>query len=339
MASKLWHSNSVHPTGDPLAPSRRVLERNSRDANKMLVVAGLYSLFIVIFYSVAYATLLQVKHLVALQTVADFNAERTYRAVFYAQELVCEEDPAVIPTRVSALRNATLALRDAYYTMRMGAQAMPAAGTTEHFWLVEGGLVREAPPMFKLFYAEDACLRLEEHMPCPGPDYRFYQVTRSGADGMMLAFLGMLARLADEVEAAAAMLVEAGGNVAAANASLPGLGSAAFDFVLNVGIRDLNDANLRIASEHLGYIRRVFKVVVVMHVVLCLLLATVFLGFVFYIYLPLLRRMHKEVRRVVGSARRIAEMMSQLPPELDVMRLVIGGSNTRVVSLSRACWN
>ncbi|KXZ42401.1 hypothetical protein GPECTOR_152g56 [Gonium pectorale] len=54
-----------------------------------------------------------------------------------------------------------------------------------------------------------------------------------------------------------------------------------------------------------------------MHVVLCLLLATVFLGFVFYIYLPLLRRMHKEKRR-------IAEMMSQLPPELDVMRLVIG---------------
>ncbi|GIL82540.1 hypothetical protein Vretifemale_11365 [Volvox reticuliferus] len=67
--------------------------------------------------------------------------------------------------------------------------------------------------------------------------------------------------------------------------------------------------------QHHTDIGKVFKAVVILHVVLFLLLLSVFLGFLIVVYLPLLRRMAKEKRR-------IAEMMSQLPAELDVMKLV-----------------
>ncbi|GIL82542.1 hypothetical protein Vretifemale_11366 [Volvox reticuliferus] len=126
-----WRSNNaVQPMFPPGQESgvqtRRVLIRNSKVAKGMLSLVLLYSLLVTLFYSVNYVILLNVTDQVALQAVADQNAERTYRAVFYAQELVAEKDPKAVSRRVEELRNATIALRDAYLTMRMGAKASTA---------------------------------------------------------------------------------------------------------------------------------------------------------------------------------------------------------------------
>lgn len=44
------------------------------------------------------------------------------------QELVAEEDLLAVPARVELLQNSTAALRDAYYTMRMGSEAWTVVG-------------------------------------------------------------------------------------------------------------------------------------------------------------------------------------------------------------------
>ncbi|GIL42523.1 hypothetical protein Vafri_484 [Volvox africanus] len=321
--SRMVQSKFPPPGQEPgVIQTRRILIRNSKVAKGMLSVVLLYSLLVILFYSVNYVILLNVTDQVGLQAVADLNAERTYRAVFYAQELVAEKDPRAVSRRVDELRNATIALRDAYLTMRMGAKASTVVGgTVETFPSVIGsGLIKGSAAMFNLFYADNTCLRLPEHMPCPSRDYRFYEVTRSGADGMMNQLLNELSNLADESMAAAATALITSGN----DTRLPGRNCTRWDFIYNVGTIDLNDANLRIRSQHISDVKDVLRVVVVLHVVLLLLLLGLFVSFLMLGYLPLMKRMEKEKRR-------IAELMSQLPPELDVMRLfstaILGNSN------------
>jgi hypothetical protein len=45
-----------------------------------------------------------------------------------AQELAAEENATAVPARSARLRNATAALRDAYYTMRLGSKASTIVG-------------------------------------------------------------------------------------------------------------------------------------------------------------------------------------------------------------------
>ncbi|GLI70677.1 hypothetical protein VaNZ11_015617 [Volvox africanus] len=316
---KIWRANNtVTPLPSPLASpgvhdtnsntsSRRTLERNSRIPQATLIFILSYSLLIILFYSVSYGILLGVTDMVALHGVASHNAARAYRTMFYTQELLAEKNVTMMPHRIADLRGAATALRDAYYTLRMGAYAWTAIGPeVERFPLVRNhGLAKETASMFQLFYSDNTCLRLEPHSPCPHDKaYRFYQIIRSGVDGMMTQLLLAVKRLADRAEAALFN-----------NASQPNFYNPEWDFIYSVGTVDLYDGNQRIVVQEHADIGKVFNAVVVLHVVLLLLLVSVFLAFLMVIYLPLLRRMAKEKRR-------IAEMMSQLPAELDVMKLV-----------------
>ncbi|PNW76483.1 hypothetical protein CHLRE_11g467629v5 [Chlamydomonas reinhardtii] len=319
ISSKIWRSNAVHPANSGAAaalaaanaPTRRALKRNSRVIYGMWAIVLCYSFLIILFYSISYALLLSVQSLVAMQAVSDHAVERGYRAVFYTQELVSETNVAMIPDRAAQLENATAALKDAYYTLRMGNQAYQVLGSgAEQFPKVSGGgLSKESPAMFRLFYNDGDCLRLPEHQPCPDSAWRFFQITRTGVDGMMTRLLKELTWLAGEARVAAA------GGSAVVGALPDLLASPRWDFIYNVGTMDLNDGLMQVEDTHLENVERVMGVLVVLHVVLFLLLVAVFGCFLLLLFLPLLNRMNKEKRR-------IAEMMSQLPNELDVMRLV-----------------
>ncbi|KAG2439095.1 hypothetical protein HYH02_006619 [Chlamydomonas schloesseri] len=316
ISSKLWHPNAVHPAATTAtggsgaavalaaanAPPRRALKRNSRVIYGMWAIVLTYSFLIILFYSISYGLLLSVQSLVAMQAVSDHAVERTYRAVFYTQELVSETNPVLVPGRAGHLENATAALKDAYYTLRMGNQAYKVLGAAaEQFPKVAGGgLSKENAAMFELFYKDGNCLRLPEHQPCPDASWRYFQVTRTGVDGMMTRLLKELSWLAAESRVAAP----------AANLTSP-----RWDFIYNVGTMDLTDGLMQVEEAHLRDVERVMGLLVVLHVVLFLLLLGVFGCFLLLLFLPLLSRMNKEKRR-------IAEMMSQLPNELDVMRLV-----------------
>ncbi len=56
--------------------------------------------------------------------------------------------------------------------------SLPPGPDTERFHgLPRSGLAAASPALFSLFYGKGTCLRLDEHMPCPPPDWRFYQVS------------------------------------------------------------------------------------------------------------------------------------------------------------------
>ncbi|KAG2488731.1 hypothetical protein HYH03_012730 [Edaphochlamys debaryana] len=299
---QFWRSNTVAPAP---AASRRQLKRDSHIVYGMLVIVGIYSFLIILFYSICYVLLVPTANMVAIQVPVAHTSERTYGTIYFAQELLSNKNASLVAEHVAALQAKFFALREAYYTLRMGADAHIVLGPeAESFAGVTSyGIVDDSPAMTQLFYGNDVCLRTE-HLPCPGPEWRFYQVSRSGIDAMMI-------QLAEEVDALCRNAMAA----AATGAPLPDLNASQWDYIYNIGMQDLADGTLRISEQHHDDIQSTYSMVVLLHVICFILIACVFVGFISFLYVPLVRRMQKEKAR-------IAEMMSQLPTELDVMKLV-----------------
>ncbi|KXZ44102.1 hypothetical protein GPECTOR_73g623 [Gonium pectorale] len=185
------------------------------------------------------------------------------------------------------------------YTLQLGVEASDSAGPeTEIFPLVVNGIAYDSPELTNLFYGNDVCHRQQEHLPCPGPSYRFHRIVHTGVDSMVQQFLISLHAMAFNTS------------------DVPeGLGDEHFDFVYNVGAKDLLDGTVLIGNAHYSRILAVFDDILIFHIVLFLLLFANFAAFLFFLLNPLLTRISKE-------RRQIAELMSQLPLELDVERLV-----------------
>ncbi|KAG2426217.1 hypothetical protein HXX76_013198 [Chlamydomonas incerta] len=353
-AKLMGRSNAVR---DSSAPARRSLERNSRVSIAMLALAMTYSILIITFYSVGYILTLTTAQNVAMVAVAQRNMERTCKAVFFSQELLAQEDPLLVHRYIKELRNVSVGLRDAYYTMRMGVDAARVAGPNVETFpgVVSHGLAKESPAQFQLFFGTGDCQRLNE--PCYGPDYRYYEVTHGGIEAIIFQVVLSVKALADKaqgaeqrtiaavsqsvgvpastilaeldagqfdvvldaVTAANTTSVAAGGPAvrlpAVSEMNMPGHDSQEWDFIWNAGFKDAVDGIRRITALEISYINANFQQVVIMHVVLFVLLVLVFAVFVFGLLLPMLRRMQKEKRR-------ITEMLSQLPTEVDVMKLI-----------------
>ncbi|KAG2495797.1 hypothetical protein HYH03_006040 [Edaphochlamys debaryana] len=300
---RFWRSNSVAPAP---AASHRELKRNSRIVYGMLTITGTYSVLIILFYSICYAILMEAHDMVAIQSAVASTAERTYGTIFFSQELLSQTNASHVPEHVERLRSVSSGLRDAYLTLRMGASAQRVLGPdSETFEGVTGnGVVDDSPEMTEIFYGDGVCLRLGQHLPCPDPEWRYFQVSRTGVDGMFT-------QLFEELES----LTKAALAAASAGDPLPDLNSPQWDYIYNIGMQDLADGNVRIEQQHRDDITSMYRTIIVLHVILFILLMVVFVFFILLVFMPLLRRMNQEKRR-------IAEMMSQLPNELDVMKLV-----------------
>ncbi|KAG2492486.1 hypothetical protein HYH03_009151 [Edaphochlamys debaryana] len=311
LKARFSRRNSVSPAPGAKGDKEvRALKRNSRVFIAMLAIAVTYSLLIIIFYSIGYILTMTTQEEVAMVAMAQRNTERVCKGVFYAQELCAEESLARVAARVAAVRLISVQLKDAYYTLRMGIDAWRVAGpNVEQFpGVVNEGIAKASPAMFQLFFGTGDCQRIES-APCPDDNYRYYQVTHGGVEAILFKMLLSLGALGDAAEGAAAAV--ASGN----STQLLGLESVDWDYIYNAGLNDLADGIVRIGNLEKATVNDNFSTVVIMHVVLFILLVVVFAVFVFALLVPMLRRMKKEKRR-------ITEMLSQLPTELDVMKLV-----------------
>ncbi|KAG2435418.1 hypothetical protein HYH02_011919 [Chlamydomonas schloesseri] len=280
--------------------SKRTLKYDSNDTSVMLTPFVMWSVLVIAFYATAVVEMRDIVDTVAVHSVVNFMNARTSRNVFLSQELAVVEDPAQVPAKQLALQAGVKLVRDAFYTLQLGNRAYLTAGNaTERYPLVTTGLSHASARLEDLFYGSGSCHRLfPEYLPCPGPEYRYYEISHTGFDTMMQQFLISLE----------AMAFNATG--------LPqGLGNKNFDYIYNVGYKDMIGAILQIKQEHYNIIVALFDRIMLLHIILFLLLWVIFAGFLFILLNPLIKRVSKE-------RRRIAELMSQLPLELDVEKLV-----------------
>ncbi|KAG2494502.1 hypothetical protein HYH03_007271 [Edaphochlamys debaryana] len=298
----LSHSGSVVTGAAVAAASKRTLKYDSYETWLMLLPFLLWSALVIAVYCVAVLKMSDIVQVVAIHSVANFIAARTYRAIFYSQEWAASVTAAEFAVRRSNLPVVLKLVRDAWYTLQLGKNAYMAAGpNVEVFPLVEEGLAHASPRLRDIFYVSGNCFRAPEHLPCPDPSYRFYTVATAGLDTMMEQFMLALSQMAL--------------NTTTFENDFRGLADSNFDFVYNVGSQDLLDGCVRVSEAHYDTLNTLFDNILVLHIILFLMLWVIFAGFVFLLLQPLLRRVTKE-------RRRIAELMSQLPLELDVEKLV-----------------
>ncbi|PNW87843.1 hypothetical protein CHLRE_01g004124v5 [Chlamydomonas reinhardtii] len=296
------HQQQAPAAGQPGTPagSKRTLKYDSHDTAIMLTPFVVWSILVIAFYATAVVKMKDVVEVVAIHSVVNFMNARTSRAVFLGQELAVIEDPKALPAKRAALSAGAKLVRDAWYTLQLGDQAYRAAGNdTERFPLVKSGLSYASPKLADLFYGSGSCHRVApEYLPCPGPEYRFYEISHTGLDSMMQQFLISVTAMATNTS------------------GMPeGMRDEHFDYVYNVAYKDLIDGTVEVKQAHYDTIIAMFDRIMLLHIVLFLMLWVIFAGFLFILLNPLLKRVSKE-------RRRIAELMSQLPLELDVEKLV-----------------
>ncbi|GIL80928.1 hypothetical protein Vretifemale_9880, partial [Volvox reticuliferus] len=282
-----------------LLEARRQLKYDSHETRLLLMPFVTWSALVITVYVVAVSQMSGIVEVLAVHSVVNFIAARTYRAVFYCQELAAVVNPAKLPEARAAVAAVWKVVQDAWYTLQLGDDAYKAIGpSTERFPLVKKGLASSSGVLSDIFYGNGQCHRLPESGPCPGPEYRFYLIIRAGLDSMMQQFM---------------MHVNAMGSSKVP--VIPGLDDVNLDFVYNVGTKDLMDGTVEIQNAHLHIIMTLFDDLLVLHVILLIMFWVIFSSFLIFLLNPLLKRISRERRRV-------AELMSQLPLELDVERLV-----------------
>ncbi|KXZ45665.1 hypothetical protein GPECTOR_52g63 [Gonium pectorale] len=291
--------------------TKRRLRTTSKETVIILLPFLVWSALVIAIYAVAVVHMQGVISMVAVHSVVNFMAARTYRSVFFAQELAVTEDPSLIPAKRASVATCLKLVKDAWYTLQLGDNAFKAAGPdAEHFPMVKQGLAYASNKLREIFYDNGRCHRTQAHQPCPGPEYRFYQIIRTGLDSIMQQFMISLDTMATRE-----------------GTQPEGMGTEEFDFIYTVGSKDLSDGTVLIADEHYKTLSNTFTNILVLHVLLFLFLFVIFLGFLFLLLNPLIKRISKE-------RRHIAELMSQLPLELDVEKLVARALGTAVVSSS-----
>eukprot|EP00198_Chlamydomonas_reinhardtii_P014423 XP_001703760.1 predicted protein [Chlamydomonas reinhardtii] len=291
------------------AGSKRTLKYDSHDTAIMLTPFVMWSVLVIAFYASAVIEMRDVVDTVAVHSVVNFMNARTSRNVFLSQELAVVEDPALVPAKQLALQAGVKLVRDAFYTLQLGDQAyrtavlkrpmnalnhshngIGAAGNaTERYPLVTKGLSFKSPRLADLFYGGGTCHRqFPEYLPCPGPEYRYYEISHTGFDTMMQQFLRSLESMAFN------------------STGLPqGLASPNFDYIYNVGYKDMIGAILEIKEEHYNIIVALFDTrrlplhflkpgILLLHIILFLMLWVIFAGFLFILLNPLLKRVSKE---------------------------------------------
>ncbi|GIL81355.1 hypothetical protein Vretimale_1070 [Volvox reticuliferus] len=305
----LPQTNSVTAAAAVLPPTRRKLKDDSHETFIMMMPFVFWSAVVITIYSVAVIHMKGVVDVVAVHSVSNFMSARTYRTVFYSQELAAEGNPALLQDRRNMLKAVLKLVVDAWYTLQLGQNAYRAAGPeTERFPLVKDGLAYASTDLADIFYGTGKCHRTKENLPCLQPGSRFYQVTHTGLDSIMQQFIMSVSAMANNK-----------------SATPEGLEDEHFQFIYNIGSVDLLDGTIQIEQAHYHTIIDLFHRILVLHVVLFLVLWIVFAGFLILLLNPLLKRISKE-------RRRIAELMSQLPLELDVERLVARALGTLMVS-------
>ncbi|GLC56222.1 hypothetical protein PLESTB_001081300 [Pleodorina starrii] len=280
--------------GGVSTPGKRKLLRDTYDVALLLLPFIIWAVVVITIYAIAVSRMTNIVHVVAVHSVANFIAARINRA-----ELVALQDPTQLPTKRAAVATVWKVVRDAWYTVQLGLGAVEALGPdTENFAMVKEGLAHASPKLEKLFFYSGNCHRLEKSGPCPGPGHRHQIITHTGVDTMMQRFLMHIRAMA-----------------VSSSTTPPLLTDGHFDYIYNVGYTDLIDGATRIQEAHLDIILGMFNDLFTLHVLLFVLFWIVFTGFFGLLLDPLLKRISRERRRIAG-------LLSQLPLELDVERLV-----------------
>uniref|UniRef100_A0A7S0VCJ6 Uncharacterized protein n=1 Tax=Polytomella parva TaxID=51329 RepID=A0A7S0VCJ6_9CHLO len=252
-------------------------------------------------YIVCYVILMNASIPIASGSPINYTLNRLTSLIFQMQEMCVLTTNASKAAYIPTLNNSLYRLQVVYYTVLLGNDAYKITGPgTELFPDVKKTALQDGHIVSELLFKDRDCLRSVQST-CPGSNWTYYQVAHSAIDGM-------ISQLFTEANA---LIAEAG-----SNPTLVNLDSSHLNFAWEVGMNDLLDGLAYLSYRHEELVFTPFHQVETIHIILLLICVIGMTAYMFLLLFPLLRKIRKE-------AHRIAELLSQLPRELDITKVVV----------------
>ncbi|EFJ49581.1 hypothetical protein VOLCADRAFT_89940 [Volvox carteri f. nagariensis] len=223
---------------------------------------------------------------------------RFHRVQYFVLEVAAAWAAALCQLLKPVLARELAAWRLEYSAMLYGSGVVPNQHDDVHFRLattgvVFGGYTQPA----ELLYHTGSCLCADSPSKCQPPDSPYYQATRNGLDVLMKSqFLRVESLVTQPAESS-------------------GLNSTEFGFLWSTGSTDTHCGLMKLNMVYLRSVLGSYSDVIIQQIVM-FCIAWVW-GVLF-----LLLQLRPIVRKAQNEMRRVAELLSQLPPEVDCEALV-----------------
>ncbi|GFR48517.1 hypothetical protein Agub_g10412 [Astrephomene gubernaculifera] len=280
---------------------KRKLTRDNRDTVVLTVPFLLWGAVVIAIYTFSYLTLKKVSEPLVNLDVANRVKTKINRCVFVAQEVISQTNDAAKAKWQQELLIRQSDLEMFYDALLYGSDDLPEMA----FSHTKGTLFSGAAPAEMFFRSKDVCYVTEDaDRWCFPEGHMYHEVSMNALDPM-------IRRLIEE-----ALLL---GNDAYSDINF---NSTRFDYIWRVAYHQLikgswtaNTIYTTAANANFGKVRMAHVILFV----LSLLMAVLFLVAMFRPF----------IRRTAIEARQVAELLSQLPPEMDVEGLVASAMTSR----------
>ncbi|KAJ9517430.1 hypothetical protein QJQ45_016809, partial [Haematococcus lacustris] len=275
---------------------RRQLLQSYTDVVWMCWPVALWGVLLIILYMVAYNSLATISGPIATLNQIIFLQMRVNRNFFSIQELVWEQNVTIKAARRADSAKLRLLVAKEYQAMLYGAQPT------------------------NIMFKPMGCLRADQST-CLQPSSPYYQYTVNGLDVLMQQYFLCLEQLSNsngsEVSAPQPAFQTKYTTLGVQLYARPTYQDPAFHFIWLTRL-DREDGIERLTAAFKSHISKVYARTLQVHVVALVLTLLLMLGYLLFMRRPFLRDSLAETRRV-------AELLSQLPLEINVDDLVQRG--------------
>ncbi|KAL6757143.1 hypothetical protein V8C86DRAFT_1716601 [Haematococcus lacustris] len=284
-----------------------------------------WAMFLILVAAIGYTQLSAVTSPIAVGNIGQFVKFRAKMVMYYSQRLV--SGPYIYSSH--GPNNATLyplggpsssdkahyrralsehydALRKEYDALLYGKDApLVINDTSDHFQLATQGMMFSQGS--KTLYGMTGCMA-EDLNDCQPPTSPYYAFVNHGLDQAMKQFFYSVESL-----------------LLTTDDNLLSLNNPAFKFIFECGNADVTGGLVLLSNEYDAYVQGVYEEAVTLHIITFVMCWVVCLGFQLFIMRPY-------STRIIVESKRIAELLSNLPTELDVEALVSGALQTQAGS-------
>lgn len=274
------------------------LRHGARDLVALAWPFVAWGALVTVLYGISYARLVAVGHDLVAEKLGLRTVGQISRVAFYAGEAALTEPAAARAAAQLRLADEAALLRDVYTAQLYGGPTLPdsvADGARDAFH----GALFLAKAHADALFRNVGCLRWDQ-AACAPADSAWHAVTHAGVDALLW-------RAFDEAEA---LVAEDPAAIA------PGDAGAPYAFLWGVAAQDLHDGAADLAGVYAADVRRALAAQQALHAALLAAVAAAVLAYLALLLRPFLARVRRE-------GKRAAELLVQLPAEVDCDALVI----------------
>ncbi|KAG2449446.1 hypothetical protein HYH02_005593 [Chlamydomonas schloesseri] len=281
--------------------SRKVLAYNSVRNWWLCLPVVIWAILIITLYAVSYTLVTDLYEPIETVNIASFVVMRNTRLVYFAHEMCTLSDPALIPSYrrslsdrrvIAGVEYDVLLYGDKYYNPAM----LVNMSNGVHRIGKSSGIISSTSRIQQLLFFTQECLRSDQST-CLNRRSPLFQVTHSGVNALVTALFQTCDLLLDAPDAQINQ------------------NSIYLAAMFQIGLNDARDGLLTVQSHYIDSINNRIMRIAGLQIGLMAALLPLLIVFVFYLVRPFVKHIKEECNRM-------AIMLSELPQDADVVRMV-----------------